>query len=1321
MFLLTLVYKIGIMGLRDMPQRFKNKKFIILFSIILFLITGMFLLSNYSSNKKDVYAGSDCVSGGGVTCTATTVGADIVNTYTGAGSVSWTPPAGVTSVQYLVVAGGGGGGGYCGGGGGGGGVLASSGYSVSSSPYTITVGSGGAVGTNGSNSSFAVTAIGGGHGATGGGGTTYVSTVGGSGGGGGSSPGGQTASAAGTSGQGYAGAASAGLGGGYTSGGGGGAGAAAIATASTVASNGGTGLASSISGSSVLYGGGGGGGCGDNSGLGACGSGGSGGGGEGSILYGSNGYYKAGGSNGSANTGGGGGGGYNSSSSGGFSGGSGIVIIRYSIPAVNGACGSSNGANLSSIPSGNLCSVGTASAVSGTGPWAWTCAGANGGSTSNCLANVALGIASSRSGFYTIEKYIGVGSTTWTPPTGVISVEYLVVAGGGGGGSDLGGGGGGGGVLVSSGYSVSSSPYAVIVGAGGLGGQQVRMSTSLGNNGSNSVFGSLTAIGGGGGGSYWGSNSTYDVGKNGGSGGGNGAKDSVLGTTVSTGTSGQGNNGGTAGYNPGYPGGGGGGAGGVGGNSGATTTGGAGGVGLSSSISGTATYYAGGGGGSNYNPTQSNTSGGAGGLGGGGNGGYNFNSGGTSVGSNGVANTGGGGGGGSWSGSTPSIGGTGGSGIVIIKYLTQYLAGYNYRQPITVSNTSGAVLTNYQVKLTVNYVSSKMKADFSDLRFTRLDGVTLLPYYIESYTASTSAVVWVKVDSIPTSGSQIFMYYGNASAVTASSGDNTFDFFDDFTGTTINTTKWVKTDSGGYISQNGVLTISDGAASWGVVEMHTNANFNRADGLIVQGKYKATMVRGATYQDTTMLWTKDSGTGTSYLDYIYAFYLHSGGSPSFNMYEDGISRGTLAGTFTANTQYNIRQIIKRDGGALTQVSADGGNAWTNNYDSTYSTETPFKVGFTHYQGGDIIIDDVIVRKYASTEPTSSFGTEEISGTCGSSNGQSFIFAPTTSLCNPGTASAVSGTGPWTWTCSGTTGSPASCSANNSAYVSTVSTSTNLSCFVTNGLCSGVTIFNMYDYLGNHAELSTQSNYPYKVCCSGTNISNSCSGTFHDTVLKLSGATNAHAEKKTQSNYTGNDVCLSSSSLGVVCDYGTSCSSDFTCLASISSDTDAHVGECSTYTNKVCCRVGTIVDPCVAKVVSNKFVSAKDTDIQLCSGADITNASDPCYNVCWKGTGTPVVTSTNWKCGVCHNATNVPVSCSTLGSTTFSWVMPTGYVSPTNYTLISGTLTSANPIVRFTAQDSNRQMTLNISTYGVSCSSQSVKQALPTWREISPFK
>lgn len=66
----------------------------------------------------------------------------------------------------------------------------------------------------------------------------------------------------------------------------------------------------------------------------------------------------------------------------------GTLVISGAAP-VNGACGGANGVAASSPPTGNLCSIGTASGVTGTGPWSWTCAGLNGGNPASCSAPVA--------------------------------------------------------------------------------------------------------------------------------------------------------------------------------------------------------------------------------------------------------------------------------------------------------------------------------------------------------------------------------------------------------------------------------------------------------------------------------------------------------------------------------------------------------------------------------------------------------------------------------------------------------------------------------------------------------------------------------------------------------------------------------------------------------------------------------------------------------------------------------------------------------------------------------------------------------------------
>src|SRR5690606_20895516 len=58
----------------------------------------------------------------------------------------------------------------------------------------------------------------------------------------------------------------------------------------------------------------------------------------------------------------------------------------------------------------------------------------------------------------------------------------------------------------------------------------------------------------------------------------------------------------------------------------------------------------------------------------------------------------------------------------------------------------------------------------------------------------------------------------------------------------------------------------------------------------------------------------------------------------------------------------------------------------------------------------------------------------IDGSCGAAHGGVFTSAPATDLCATGTAGPVTGSGPWTWTCSGIAGgADASCSADIQTY------------------------------------------------------------------------------------------------------------------------------------------------------------------------------------------------------------------------------------------------------------------------------------------------
>ena len=55
---------------------------------------------------------------------------------------------------------------------------------------------------------------------------------------------------------------------------------------------------------------------------------------------------------------------------------------------INGACGAANKTSVTTIPTTNLCTTGTPTTVTGTGPWNWNCTGINNGTTATCSASV---------------------------------------------------------------------------------------------------------------------------------------------------------------------------------------------------------------------------------------------------------------------------------------------------------------------------------------------------------------------------------------------------------------------------------------------------------------------------------------------------------------------------------------------------------------------------------------------------------------------------------------------------------------------------------------------------------------------------------------------------------------------------------------------------------------------------------------------------------------------------------------------------------------------------------------------------------------------
>jgi hypothetical protein len=273
--------------------------------------------------------------------------------------------------------------------------------------------------------------------------------------------------------------------------------------------------------------------------------------------------------------------------------------------------------------------------------------------TLNYIVSVfeAVGGSVTTNGMYTYHTFTTNDTLT---VAGEATIEYVVIGAGGGGGTDHGGGGGAGQLLVGS-VVFTDGTYTVTIGLGGVGGAGAgQASTSgWGKDGESTSLGPYTAIGGGGGGNYY-----FPAGRSGASGGGGGGLQTAAGGAaqgVSTGYAG----GSTVASN--YSAAGGGGAGGVGRvptGSGASSTGGVGGT----AVNVFGNFYGGGGGGASY--TGAGSAGGGGGAGAGG----TIH---TTDGYDASPNTGSGGGGGGGNNTTDGYGGgRGGSGLVIVRYLT---------------------------------------------------------------------------------------------------------------------------------------------------------------------------------------------------------------------------------------------------------------------------------------------------------------------------------------------------------------------------------------------------------------------------------------------------------------------------------------------------------------------------------------------------------------------------------------------------------------------------------------------------------------------------
>jgi hypothetical protein len=301
-----------------------------------------------------------------------------------------------------------------------------------------------------------------------------------------------------------------------------------------------------------------------------------------------------------------------------------------------------------------------------------------------------------------------------------------------------------------------------------------------------------------------------------------------------------------------------------------------------------------------------------------------------------------------------------------------YNTAWGYRNAITVANASGAALTSFQinVRLTVGFPFSRANANGSDLRFTASDGITLIPFWVETWNpGQNSASLWVNVPSIPTAGTTIYVYYGNSSATSVSSGTSTFNFFDDFSESSVDSTRW--TPSGG---------------TWSIV---TDTQQDGTTGGVLSGSTTTRQILASSY----------SGT-----DYVLQAY---GKQVSGRVWGVGTRVNTVSNLYSANlyddlnSTNNVYLYSWVNNGSTTLGNAAVGtvnaNIWYQLMVKAHSNHIDvYKDGVLEVQGTDSNLasggialygenntvaefNNVFVRQYASVEPTLTIGGSTTQG------------------------------------------------------------------------------------------------------------------------------------------------------------------------------------------------------------------------------------------------------------------------------------------------------------------------------------------------------
>lgn len=274
-----------------------------------------------------------------------------------------------------------------------------------------------------------------------------------------------------------------------------------------------------------------------------------------------------------------------------------------------------------------------------------------------------------------------------------------------------------------------------------------------------------------------------------------------------------------------------------------------------------------------------------------------------------------------------------------------------YINSFTVTSTATGTETNIEITKTIPYESGMMRTDFGDVRFYL--GATELSYHLKTYTTGVTADFVIKIPEIDASETlTISVYSGDPDGVTTSDPDNVYLFYDDFLGTSIDTTKW-PTRSGTYSVADGILTLTSGS-------LRPNVTFTppfSVEMRITERSGNNTW-NSAGLNHAGQEWDIATFLGYSYTGDLGAWTLHS----------QGCSNVTETLSFPTNLEMKVASNAVYD-------NYHDGVWYQGRTGGTYSSPWTLYLWAGSYRTTTIKLDYIIFHKYPTSDPTiSDLGT-----------------------------------------------------------------------------------------------------------------------------------------------------------------------------------------------------------------------------------------------------------------------------------------------------------------------------------------------------------